>query len=348
MLRRTVIAGGVISAMAGRASDAMTLRSDVMCERSDAPMQGAPAAVPNTVTGSAPGSAVGLARGALFPPVELYNSDPTAISPDGNWIAVAPERRVEIWDVRAQTKLEAALRSVGTDSTFAFSPDSRFLAIGSFRTCRVLDLAHGRILWSVRNERLWWDVQALAYSADGSLLAAVGEGLVALLDSGSGRILHQLSGLDEYASACAFSQGLIVAGPGERGEIVLWDTASLTEVRRSTDKTGGRWSSLSLDHQHIVSAHRGHLGIRTFPALDLVRRIAVGFDTYDACLVGADRSVVWVQQYTTPLAQLYDWRSGEKIAEVEVGEAYHNRPSAFPDDRILAGRPLSIWTLLRA
>lgn len=73
------------------------------------------------------------------------------------------------------------------------------------------------------------EIGAIAFSPDGSTIAAGGYGAVVLFETSSGRKLGQLTGITEVARSVAFSRDgkyfATGAGrPGQVGEIKIWDT----------------------------------------------------------------------------------------------------------------------------
>jgi WD40 repeat protein len=92
-------------------------------------------------------------------------------------------------------------------TALAYSPDGRTLAVGGYRAVRLLDPATGQLLRIVAGAAD--QVQAVAWSVDGKLLAAAGGtpgvmGEVILYDTETWRPLRTLSGHTEVVYAAAF------------------------------------------------------------------------------------------------------------------------------------------------
>ncbi|MCA9055254.1 MAG: hypothetical protein KDA75_15545, partial [Planctomycetaceae bacterium] len=105
-----------------------------------------------------------------------------AISDDGQWLAAAAEKVVRVWNLR-RGELHATLRgyqepygySVGVVQALAFSPDSRFLAVGvrdntRSGSTRLYDLARPDELHRLVEGHLGC-TKVIAFSPDGRLVA---------------------------------------------------------------------------------------------------------------------------------------------------------------------------------
>jgi WD40 repeat protein len=119
-----------------------------------------------------------------------------------------------------------------TGAPLALSPDGKLLAAVSRDTVRLLETATAR-----QRARLSGHdgaIAALAFSADGRLLASAGaDGTVQLWDPAAGRAVRQLRGHTRAVRAVAFApDGKLLASAGEDGTLRFWDVASGQPLRQ--------------------------------------------------------------------------------------------------------------------
>ena len=153
----------------------------------------------------------------------------------GNLILAKPRRAALVAQVDlmglllANSQLAAMLRTEAAQMSYAFSADSRVLAVGT---------ADGRItLWYTdgwRRMRSWETgsaaVTALAFSRDGTRLAAAGRNFLAMWavaeGDGPGRELARLGDVNETPVRLIFSpDSTSIAAVSARGTVDLWRTA---------------------------------------------------------------------------------------------------------------------------
>ena len=122
----------------------------------------------------------------------------------------------------------------------AFSPDSKTLAVGSYKRVLFYSIESGEKVaeWAVGSDA----VRALAYSPDGKTLAAGGgvpgeRGQIQLLDASDGKILRTITSHDDTVEALAFQGGqLLSAADDER--IGVTDTVSGKPIASLTEHVG--------------------------------------------------------------------------------------------------------------
>lgn len=148
-----------------------------------------------------------------------------------------------------------ALALEGGIAGVAFSRDGRFAAIGGGRGAEVIEVPGGHRVRFIEGARV--QGQALALSADGGRLAAVGgRAEVRIWDVASGREIGVLN-VDGDPWAIAFSpRGDLLAVGGEKLAISLWDLAKRRPVWRkvATTATGEvRSLAFSADGRLLLS-----------------------------------------------------------------------------------------------
>jgi WD40 repeat protein/serine/threonine protein kinase len=199
---------------------------------------------------------------------EFQAADPVTslrISPDGRLLAAAGKgRTIMIWNT-SDGRLEAEL--VGPSPQIrgiAFSPDGRRLAsthvtanssAGSDGLLLVWDIASREAVTSLPAQGA---VGNVAFSPDGSTIAATGTREIKLWNAATGEMLRTLAGHDPAVNAIAFSpDGSRLASGGNDWLVRLWDVKSGSEVGRLSGHTGPvPGVAFSHDGSRIVSGSR--------------------------------------------------------------------------------------------
>jgi WD40 repeat protein len=165
-----------------------------------------------------------------FPPRthgELPLIDPFAACPDGRWVALGPGL-VEVATGKIRT-LKGATPEELTNAAMSFSPDGRFMALGSvFGTIHVWDIATGK-----EQHRLRWRQMehcAFAFSADAKLLAAGSrDRQIGLWEVAMGKRLYVLGHRQDFEPVhrLEFSRdGQVLVSSTPNGRACLWEIAS--------------------------------------------------------------------------------------------------------------------------
>ncbi len=121
----------------------------------------------------------------------------------------------------------------------AYAPDGKLIALAGFKTVRLLDPATKQPIAELTGSAD--AVRAIAFSRDGSLLAAAGglptrSGEVKIWDVAQHKLLHTIKGHADCIYAVAFSpDGQTIATASYDKLIKLWDVASEKEIRTFKD-----------------------------------------------------------------------------------------------------------------
>jgi WD40 repeat protein len=162
---------------------------------------------------------------------ELSGSDGAfylATSPDGDWVAAGFrwKFKVELWGARDGRHVREF--HLGSPANVAFSPDSRWLVIGTTDEFRFWEIATGTPGLRIMREQSTGLVGHMAFRQDGKLLALdLGQWLVALLDPATGRELARLEHPNsQIISGLAFSPSGTQLAVATQGHVVqIWDLA---------------------------------------------------------------------------------------------------------------------------
>jgi WD40 repeat protein len=152
-----------------------------------------------------------------------------AWSPDSKLLAsgsVGDSAR--LWDVTSGESRQTL--DVGAGSIFAigWSPDGATLGLGTLGAVHLWEVGAHKPLRVLHEHR--GPVRAVAWSSDGQLLATaagLGDGLVFLRETPSGRVLHAVPGDKSGVFALAWSpRSETVASAGADGVVRLWDAGA--------------------------------------------------------------------------------------------------------------------------
>ncbi|MDA2927622.1 hypothetical protein MYX78_10415 [Acidobacteria bacterium AH-259-G07] len=144
-------------------------------------------------------------------------------------------------------------------ASLAFHPSERLLAAGTYKEVRLIDLDNGKT--RVRLSEHAESVRAVAFSADGSLLAAAGGmptryGEVKIWSTKDWTLLHTLEGHNDCIYSIAFSpSGKLLATSSYDHLVKLWDVETGEEVRTFTGHSDAVFSvAFDPEGKRLVSA----------------------------------------------------------------------------------------------
>jgi len=165
-------------------------------------------------------------------------------------------------ETSSRTGRQASHSNVVT--SVAFSPDGRFLASGSWDGTIKIWNTQGSRLKLVRTLRGDWDeVEAVAFTSDGSAVAGLGTGFdgapygvvtVWSLDGGNGKVIVRASG---KLDALAFSPDgtALATASGDSHSVTIWDLATSKSKANLLDHHGPVWSvAYAPDGQSLAAA----------------------------------------------------------------------------------------------
>lgn len=195
-------------------------------------------------------------------------------------------------------------------TALAFRPDGKELAVGGYHEVTIWDAATGKLLRRVKNveERTY----ALAYSADGAVLAVAGgtpgqSGEISLYDPAKATLVRTLGMTSDVAFCVAFNPAgtKLAAGAADRS-IRIYDLKTGREERLIEDHAdwvmGLAWSA---DGKQLVSASRDKTSkvfdvatgesVATYPGhSETVYSVAFSSDGKLVYSAGADKRIhVW-------------------------------------------------------
>jgi RNA polymerase sigma factor (sigma-70 family) len=189
------------------------------------------------------------------------------LSPDGKTLAVSSRHRIEVgdrvelYDAEKGTLLTTVEMDYGRSRPwFAFSPDSRTLAVCGFEfkdarpvgTVRLFGTAKGEL-----RQKLFGhggQVISVAFSSDGKCLAAgCSGGEITVWDAATGKIRTKLDAAGSIPALALSADGGLLAGGGSRGGRV-WDSA--TGKSHELQAPEGEWRvnelAFSPDGRHVA------------------------------------------------------------------------------------------------
>jgi eukaryotic-like serine/threonine-protein kinase len=270
-------------------------------------------------------------RTSTHPPrlLTTRGSRRVVFSPDGRTIAGAPDHRVTLWDAKTGDLLATLVEADPAEhdpvngssnlGALVFSPDGRWLAAGfgalySFsadapQKVMVFDVAQRKLHRTFATPT---QVSAVAFSADGKLLAAAGHnGTVWLWDTSSWDEIGRWQGpADTRYGSILFLSGGRPDHRGQGGDIL------------ATGSTSGRIDLWDVSTSALAKQLHGHIALVSF--------MAVSPDGRTLATASCDRSI-----------KLWDSGTGRELRTLCREEAWMYALAFSPDGNTLASGGLS-------
>jgi eukaryotic-like serine/threonine-protein kinase len=139
---------------------------------------------------------------------------------------------IRSWDATIETRPAAITGHLGSTENMAFHPDGKSLASAGWGGIYLWDAASGRRFATIHTGHPSGRPSYVAYSEDGSQLAAVGESpLVQIWDTTSRKLIRSANLQTASCTTVAFSKdgSNLIIGDG-RGYIRIWNITSATET----------------------------------------------------------------------------------------------------------------------
>ncbi len=185
-----------------------------------------------------------------------------AISPKGDKAVAVVEDGLIVWDL-LEGKVAYALSRVEAIHA-AWSPDGQWLALGGWdKNLNILRAEDGKLIRSIPAHQA--QVQSVAFSPDGSLLASSSMVFANLWSFNDGSLLHSFPASGGWVSMVRFSpDGKYLAATAAEGKVEVWQVADRQHVAEFiVTNLGGDKDviAFSPDHDFLAIGEMSQIGL---------------------------------------------------------------------------------------
>jgi WD40 repeat protein len=194
-----------------------------------------------------------------------------AFSPDSKTLAVACGDGISLWDVETGKMLKTTFDGVqGTFHGLAFSPDGKLLVGSNGASTWVLDVATGKNKHVFKTGQAADEVNRIAISPDGKILALSGmRHSATLLDLENYKELGRLEGQKEIVALAFDKTGETLATAALRGATVIWDVKKREQKKTVGTGFGTAAMAYSQDGKTVVTIEAGRGGFKCLIVWDV-------------------------------------------------------------------------------